>query len=126
MEKLTESQYNILQVLKKLIAERGFPPTVREIGEAAHLSSPATTHFHLNKLAEKGYIEKGNGKNRTAHGTFRRIFQQAWERQVAQIRHHCRDSRDSAAFPEHGDTRGRRAAAAGQLRRGRRPRRAGA
>ena len=65
MEKLTESQYNILQVLKKLIAERGFPPTVREIGEAAHLSSPATTHFHLNKLAEKGYIEKGNGKNRT-------------------------------------------------------------
>ena len=32
MEKLTESQYNILQVLKKLIAERGFPPTVREIG----------------------------------------------------------------------------------------------
>ena len=65
MEKLAESQYNILQVLKKLIAERGFPPTVREIGEAAHLSSPATTHFHLNKLAEKGYIEKGNGKNRT-------------------------------------------------------------
>ena len=65
MEKLTESQYNILQVLKKLIAERGFPPTVREIGEAAHLHSPATTHFHLNKLAEKGYIEKGNGKNRT-------------------------------------------------------------
>ena len=65
METLTESQYNILQVLKKLIAERGFPPTVREIGEAAHLSSPATTHFHLNKLAEKGYIEKGNGKNRT-------------------------------------------------------------
>lgn len=35
---------------------------------------------------------------------------------MAQIRHHRRDSRDSAAFPEHGDTRGRRAAAAGQLR----------
>ncbi len=65
MEKLTESQYNILQVLKKLIAEKGFPPTVREIGERANLSSPATTHFHLNKLAEKGYIEKGDGKNRT-------------------------------------------------------------
>lgn len=65
MEKLTESQKNILQVLKKLIAEKGYPPTVREIGEIAHLSSPATIHFHLNKLAEKGYIEKGDGKNRT-------------------------------------------------------------
>lgn len=65
MEKLTASQKNILQVLKKLIAEKGYPPTVREIGEMAHLSSPATIHFHLNKLAEKGYIEKGDGKNRT-------------------------------------------------------------
>lgn len=65
MEKLTESQKNILQVLKKLMAEKGYPPTVREIGEMAHLSSPATIHFHLNKLAEKGYIEKGDGKNRT-------------------------------------------------------------
>ena len=65
MEKLTDSQYNILQVLKKLMAKNGYPPTVREIGEAAHLSSPATIHFHLNKLAEKGYIEKGNSKNRT-------------------------------------------------------------
>jgi len=65
MEKLTQSQKNILQVLKKLMAEKGYPPTVREIGEMAHLSSPATIHFHLNKLAEKGYIEKGDGKNRT-------------------------------------------------------------
>ena len=65
MEKLTESERNILQVLKELMAERGYPPTVREIGERAHLSSPATIHFHLNKLAEKGYIEKGNSKNRT-------------------------------------------------------------
>ncbi len=65
MEKLTESQRNILQVLKELMAENGYPPTVREIGEKAHLSSPATIHFHLNKLAEKGYIEKGNSKNRT-------------------------------------------------------------
>lgn len=65
MEKLTGSQRNILQVLKQLITEKGYPPTVREIGERAHLSSPATIHFHLNKLAEKGYIEKGGGKNRT-------------------------------------------------------------
>lgn len=65
MEKLTERQKDILDVVKKLIADNGYPPTVREIGKEAELSSPATIHFHLNKLAEKGYIQKGGSKNRT-------------------------------------------------------------
>jgi len=65
MEKLTGRQNYILQVLKQLIAENGYPPTVREIGEKAHLSSPATIHFHLKKLEEKGYIKKNDNKNRT-------------------------------------------------------------
>ena len=65
MEKLTDRQKDILLVIKKLIADNGYPPTVREIGKEAHLSSPATIHFHLNKLAEKGYIQKGGSKNRT-------------------------------------------------------------
>ena len=65
MEKLTGRQNYILQVLKKLIAKNGYPPTVREIGEEANLSSPATIHFHLTKLEEKGYIKKNDNKNRT-------------------------------------------------------------
>lgn len=65
MEKLTGRQNYILEVLKKLIAENGYPPTVREIGEKANLSSPATIHFHLKKLEEKGYIKKDDNKNRT-------------------------------------------------------------
>ncbi len=65
MEKLTGRQNFILQVLKKLIAKNGYPPTVREIGDEAHLSSPATIHFHLKKLEEKGYIKKNDNKNRT-------------------------------------------------------------
>jgi repressor LexA len=65
MEKLTGRQGYILQVLKQLITENGYPPTVREIGEKAHLSSPATIHFHLKKLEEKGYIKKNDNKNRT-------------------------------------------------------------
>ena len=65
MEKLTGKQSYILQILKQLIAENGYPPTVREIGEKANLSSPATIHFHLSKLEEKGYIKKGDNKNRT-------------------------------------------------------------
>ena len=65
MEKLTGKQSYILQILKQLIAENGYPPTVREIGEKANLSSPATIHFHLSKLEEKGYIKKDDNKNRT-------------------------------------------------------------
>lgn len=65
MEKLTGRQNFILKVLKKLIAKNGYPPTVREIGEEANLSSPATIHFHLKKLEEKGYIKKNDNKNRT-------------------------------------------------------------
>ena len=65
MEKLTIKQNYILQALKKLIAKNGYPPTVREIGEETHLSSPATIHTHLKKLEEKGYIKKDDKKNRT-------------------------------------------------------------
>ncbi len=65
MEKLTTRQEHILQIIKQLVAKNGYPPTVREIGEKANLNSPATIHFHLTKLEEKGYIRKGNSKNRT-------------------------------------------------------------
>ena len=65
MEKLTGRQKFILEILKKMIAKNGYPPTVREIGEEAHLSSPATIHFHLKQLEEKGYIKKADNKNRT-------------------------------------------------------------
>lgn len=65
LEKLTTRQKFILDILKKLIAKNGYPPTVREIGEEAELSSPATIHFHLRQLEEKGYIKKDDNKNRT-------------------------------------------------------------
>ncbi len=65
MEQLTTSQEKVLVAIKKLIAKNGYPPTVREIGKEANLSSPATIHFHLTKLEEKGYIKKGDNTNRT-------------------------------------------------------------
>ena len=64
MEKLTPKQEVILDILKKLIAKNGYPPTVREIGKEAHLSSPATIHFHLKQLELKGYIKQDLNKNK--------------------------------------------------------------
>ena len=49
MEKLTDRQKDILDVIKQAIAKNGYPPTVREIGAKLNLSSSATTHFHLKK-----------------------------------------------------------------------------
>ncbi len=65
MEKLTTKQKSILDILKKLVAKNGYPPTVREIGKEANLSSPATVHFHLHQLEKKGYIKQDPNRNRT-------------------------------------------------------------
>lgn len=64
MEKLTSKQNQVLDYLKKFMSKKGYPPTVREIGKALNLASPATVHAHLNTLADKGYIKKSTAKNR--------------------------------------------------------------
>ena len=64
MEKLTLKQQSVLDFLKKSIANNGYPPTVREICKAMGLRSPATVQVHLDTLEDKGYIKKGDSKNR--------------------------------------------------------------
>lgn len=64
MEKLTKKQNEILNFMKRYIAEHGFPPTIREIGSALGVNSPATIHAHLNNLEKKGAIKKNGYKNR--------------------------------------------------------------
>ncbi len=64
METLTKKQNEILDFMKQYIAEHGFPPTIREIGSALGVNSPATIHAHLNNLEKKGTIRKNGCKNR--------------------------------------------------------------
>ena len=64
MDDLTKKQGEVLKFVKEFMVSHGYPPTVREIGEALGLSSPATTHSHLKGLEEKGYIRKNGSKNR--------------------------------------------------------------
>lgn len=65
LEKLTNSQEVILDSLKRFMAINGYPPTVRELCEINNLSSSATIQLHLEKLQEKGYINKKDAKSRT-------------------------------------------------------------
>ncbi len=64
MNNLTRRQEDVLNYIKKYIVTHGYPPTVREIGSALDISSPATIHAHLNNLANKGFIKKEDAKNR--------------------------------------------------------------
>ena len=57
-------QQKIYEYIAACIREQGYPPSVREIGEAVGLRSPSTVHFHLKQLEEAGVIEKGAGKGR--------------------------------------------------------------
>lgn len=64
MAELSKMQQQIYDFLVSYIRSRGYPPSVREIGEAVGLKSPSTVHFHLKHLEEVGVIEKGAGKGR--------------------------------------------------------------
>ena len=62
---LNKREKDILKYIQKNVENKGYPPSVREIGKAVGLSSTATVHSYLAKLAEKGYIKKENQKGRT-------------------------------------------------------------
>lgn len=64
MKELTKRQNEILTYIKKYMVSHGYPPTIREIGAALGVSSPATIHAHLANLESKGFIKKEDTKNR--------------------------------------------------------------
>lgn len=65
MAKRTENrQIEILKFIHTRVTEKGYPPTVREIGEAVQLSSTSTVHGHLSRLEKKGLILRDPTKPR--------------------------------------------------------------
>jgi len=61
---LTARQRQILDFIRAEIHRRGFPPSVREIGEAVGLSSSSTVHSHLAALEAKGFLRRDPAKPR--------------------------------------------------------------
>lgn len=61
---LTRRQQQILDFIRSEIHRKGFPPSVREIGEAVNLSSSSTVHSHLAALEKKGFIRRDPSKPR--------------------------------------------------------------
>jgi repressor LexA len=61
---LTARQQQILEIIDQHISERGYPPSVREIGTAVGLTSPSSVQNHLNRLNELGYLRRDPVKPR--------------------------------------------------------------
>lgn len=64
MGRTSTKQQEVLRYIDQFIAERGYAPSVREIGNAVGLSSTATVSYHIAKLQEKGLLSFQAGKKR--------------------------------------------------------------
>jgi repressor LexA len=63
---LTLRQLKIVQVIDDCIRREGYPPTLREIGDAVGLTSTSSVSHQLSSLEKKGYLSRGAGRPRTA------------------------------------------------------------
>lgn len=64
MSKISNRQQAILEFIKNEVRDKGYPPSVREIGEAVGLASSSTVHGHLDRLEKKGMIRRDPTKPR--------------------------------------------------------------
>ncbi len=62
---ISKRQQQAYDFICTFTASHGYPPSVREIGNAIGLSSPSTVHSHLHKLEKAGYIKRDPNKPRT-------------------------------------------------------------
>jgi repressor LexA len=82
---VTERQRAILEFLHEYVDEHGYPPTVREIGEAVGLRSPSTVHAHLAQLERAGALRRDPTKPRAIELTDRRRPGQPEEIEVRRL-----------------------------------------
>ena len=82
---MTERQRAILEYLHEYVDEHGYPPTVREIGEAVGLRSPSTVHAHLAQLERAGVLKRDPTKPRAIELTDRRRAEQPQEPEVLRL-----------------------------------------
>jgi repressor LexA len=85
---LTERQREIYDFVVRYADRHGYPPTVREIGEAVGLASPSTVHAHLANLERAGYLKRDPTKPR-----------------ALELVKRGREAVSAGALPEAGDVR---------------------
>ena len=61
---LTTRQRRVLEVIRNSVDRRGYPPSLREIGEAVGLQSPSSVSYQLLALERKGFLRKDPNRPR--------------------------------------------------------------
>jgi len=81
LHRLTERQRDILRHIWDSGLERGYPPSIREIGKAVGISSTSVVNYNLERLEEEGLIERDRGRSRGLRlsETGQRLFDSAEE-----------------------------------------------
>ena len=82
---LTTRQREILDMIISHVNERGYPPSVREIGEAVGLRSPATVKSHLDNLRDAGYLKRDLAKPRAIQVSYEGTGSSAEHRPVRHV-----------------------------------------
>jgi repressor LexA len=82
---VSDRQRAILEFLQEYVDQHGYPPTVREIGEAVGLRSPSTVHAHLAHLERAGLLRRDPTKPRAIELTDRRRHEQTQEPEVLRL-----------------------------------------
>lgn len=62
--KLSDRQRRIMEFIQKWTADSGYPPSIREIGEAVGISSTSVVNYNLNRLVEEGYLDRDQNVSR--------------------------------------------------------------
>jgi repressor LexA len=63
-DQLSKRQQNILRFIDRYFNDNGFPPTIRQIGEATDIGSTSVVNYNLNKLVDAGYLERKEATSR--------------------------------------------------------------
>ncbi len=84
-EDLTAKQRSILRYMKEVVMDKGYPPSVREIGSAVGLRSTSTVHNHLTNLERKGYIRRDPTKPRAVEIFDIPFHEQSFKKHTIQV-----------------------------------------
>jgi repressor LexA len=82
---MKSTQEKILNYIKSEIRSKGYPPTVREIGEAVGLASSSTVHGHLDRLEKKGFIRRDPAKPRAIDVLDTQVSKHSFEEELVRI-----------------------------------------
>jgi repressor LexA len=62
--KLSDRQKRMLDFIQRFTGDNGYPPSIREIGEAADISSTSVVNYNLNRLVEEGFLTRDQNVSR--------------------------------------------------------------